>query len=216
MYCVIMKYLNSVLNLFGMYKMRGHRIVPVASAIKRLCRKKSKSGMVGLIATAAEVSYSGREEFICGEFDVTEHFTGVVRRGYTFFLGHTEIIGRNQHLHIANNLHDGEKADGHKYAATPRRFEAAAITFADAFRDTTAALAGRRRITQAGRKADGTGYLYAGFRQNLPAGGILFCWRIIRVEHFYISFASIKDYLFIEDGNAAYDYAARVGRAEYV
>ena len=166
---------------------------------------------------SAKVRHFRREKLIGWEINAAKQLTGVIRCSHTFLIRDTEIISGYQHLDIALDLYNGKDTNGSiNHFTGIFGAEVSSVLFADAFRDTAAALAGRRRITQAGRKADGTGYLYAGFRQNLPAGGILFCWRIIRVEHFYISFASIKDYLFIEDGNAAYDYAARVGRAEYV
>ena len=47
---------------------------------------------------------------LAGEFYLAEQLAGIVAGGDAFFAGHAEIIHRNSHLHLALQLHYGEKS----------------------------------------------------------------------------------------------------------
>ena len=60
----------------------------------------------------AQIRGAGREKLVGGEFNAPEQLAGIVAGRHAFLFRDTEVVGRNQHLHIAHDLYDDEQADG--------------------------------------------------------------------------------------------------------
>ena len=87
--------------------------------------------------TAAVFVAFWREEFIDREAHFLKHVTGVFGVRAALLGGHTEIINRHQHLHITDELNDGEYPQRHEYHLFGVVVhETAAETLAYAYRNT--------------------------------------------------------------------------------
>lgn len=99
-----------------------------------------------LLAAAAQVGGFGREELAGGEVDAPEQLAGVVAGSHALLLRDAEIVGRDQHLHIAHDLDDGEQPDGDVHVVPLRSgIEFPAVSPADALGDPAVGLAAAQR-----------------------------------------------------------------------
>lgn len=132
---------------------------------------------LGIAATAvilAAVVHFGREELVGGKVDPAEHLARGIRRRRAFLFGDAEIIGGNQHLHIALDLHNGKNADGDvNHLAAAGGGKLAAVAPADAIGNAAAGLAAVAPVAQFRRQADGFRHLYCG-TQNDKKARVLF------------------------------------------
>ena len=114
------------------------------------------------LSRASASSRIRREELIRGKFDPAEQVTGVLRIGDAFLIRDTEVIGGNQHLYVAHNLHDHKDPQRDQNAAALR----AGVQFfaemaADALGDPAAGFTARKGLVgQACGKGDGLGDLH--------------------------------------------------------
>ena len=120
------------------------------------------------IVITATVIHFGWEKLVCWELYAAEQFTWIVGSSNTFLLRNTEIVCRNEHLHIADNLNDCEKTDSRKHDTVwIAGFKFAAKVFANAVRNPAAYVANMRRtVANAGGKTNWLGYLAGSFWQN--------------------------------------------------
>ena len=110
---------------------------------------------VAAVAATPGFAHLRREEFIRRKFNAAEHIARVVAGGDALLFRDAEVIGRDQHLDVAHNLHNGEHADGDVDIAAGVGLELAAKTLADAVRDAAARVAAAHRtVTDARREAD--------------------------------------------------------------
>lgn len=170
-------------------------------------------------AAAVVVPHLGREKFIRGEFDAPEQLAGIIRGGDALLAGDAEIVGGDEHLHVAHNLHDGEQPDGDIHRAGLRTgFKLAAKPPANAVGNPAAGVAAAAAaVAQPRGQGNRLCHLHRRLGQN--AGhvlGIQILQFAIGAEHFDIALTAIQNHLFVENRDAVDgDGAARRG-AEYI
>ena len=96
--------------------------------------------VVATTATARNITGSGREEIVGGEFNFFESIAGlIISRVGTSFFGNAKIINRNKHLHIADKLNYCKESQGDKNSGLTAMlfgYNVAAYTFANTIRNT--------------------------------------------------------------------------------
>lgn len=167
----------------------------------------------GAMALTEGISGLGREKFIGREINAAEHIAGTVGGGGgALLLRDAEIVRRDQHLHIAHNLHDGEQPHRDINAAAAVAVEPTAVPAADPVGNMAAGVTVRAAVLHIGGQTDRLRYLDAGLGQHTAAGRIDRFAGVIGAEGLYVSFSAVKDYLLIENSNAAYHHG-RGGRS---
>lgn len=160
-----------------------------------------------------------------------EQVAGVVGGRAAFLGGHAVIVHRHQHLHVADELHNGEDTDGNvNNTAVGIVAEVAVVAAGYALRDaaaSTAAVASAAAVDLAGILAgignagiqdDRLGDLYVAAGQVagrhrlwVAAVGAEFA-----AEDFDAALAAAENNFFLENGDAADGVAGRVTSGEYV
>lgn len=64
------------------------------------------------VVVITEIAGSGREEVVCWEFNLSENIAGLFVGVVALLFGDAEIIHRNEHLNVSDNLNYCEKSEG--------------------------------------------------------------------------------------------------------
>ena len=169
----------------------------------------SQAVFVPMSAIAA-VGSLRREELIHRETHFLEDIAGAFGVGTAFLGGHAEIVDGHEHLHITDQLDDGENAQCHQHdLAVVGIAEAAAEVLANAGGD-----AGTAAIALAGAFAffNQACVQYYRFRDLYRTAGHIAGRHFLAVvvagteftgKYLDAAFTAEQDYLFLEHGNAA-------------
>lgn len=87
----------------------------------RFCKRSLLIIAAWVAAALIRFFQLGREEFLCGEFDPIKHFAGAVVVAAAFLLRNTEVVNRNKHLDVADQLHNGKNAQSNVQAFAESR-----------------------------------------------------------------------------------------------
>ena len=151
----------------------------------------------------------GREELVDREAHFLENVARIFRVGTAFLRRHTEVINGHQHLHVADELYDGENAErNHDDAAVGAVDEVAAVAVAQFGGDTTAVatfiVATVTAIDEACIQHDGLSDLHTAMRHI--AGGhfltVALVGAVFAVEDPHVTFAAVQNDLFAENADA--------------
>ena len=147
-----------------------------------------------------------REEFVGGKSMRLTISQGLWTTGACAFLfGNAEIVSGDQHLHIADNLHNCKQTERDINAAAAGAVERAAVAAADPIRNTAAHLAGGAAILQVSGKRNGLrATCTVALGSTRLHTGSSASQRFVGAERLDISLTAVKNHLLVEDGNAAH------------
>ena len=140
----------------------------------RFCLFGAGSGLTAAAAAAAAAGISRfrREKGVGWEINAAEHFTRIVACGRAFLCRNAEIVGRNQHLYVADDLYNGKQPNGHENTAAALCVKIAAEPFTDIIRNLITRAAAGTCIANPCREPYGIRYLADRFGQTLSDIGV--------------------------------------------